>query len=431
VRNFYASMPNADRAGWGYLILSTQLPNAGNGTYTFVFRAHDGPGRYVNNGGIVSFEGGSPGNVVELGRRTLHFNNAAATIPFGAIDLPAAGDTISGTDFLHAGWVLTPNPKSIAANGSTVRVILDGVDVGAVHQYGGPRPDVKALFPDYQNSNGPEGRLFLDTTVLTDGVHQIAWVATDSAGAAAGMGSRFFTVANGLPAASSSQAAHPHASLLPLAQTAVTSTLVISGDRTVLRPDQRGVRHVVLQPGEIVRLRFDGRAAYQGFLTGEAGPEPLPVGSTLNSDNGEFAWQPGTGFAGVYELLFVRRTDSTTDRLPVRVAIMPGTAGGPLSAGVTGRTVTGSVVHGDALQLRQVVALAYPRGGGLPVAIAEQPVTAETPVGIGLNRDFATRGFSISLDALPRGDYDIAIEARSDVSTSLTTRVWLTGVQLR
>ena len=46
------------------------------------------------------------------------------------------------------------------------------------------------------NSNGAVGFFRFDTNVLANRVHTIAWVVTDDAGAAAGIGSRFFTVDN-------------------------------------------------------------------------------------------------------------------------------------------------------------------------------------------------------------------------------------------
>jgi hypothetical protein len=36
----------------------------------------------------------------------------------------------------------------------------------------------------------------LDTTPLSNGIHTVGWVVRDAAGHTAGIGSRFFTVAN-------------------------------------------------------------------------------------------------------------------------------------------------------------------------------------------------------------------------------------------
>jgi hypothetical protein len=35
VQAAYPGVPANDRAGWGYLLLTNQLPNGGNGTYRF------------------------------------------------------------------------------------------------------------------------------------------------------------------------------------------------------------------------------------------------------------------------------------------------------------------------------------------------------------------------------------------------------------
>ncbi len=54
----------------------------------------------------------------------------------------------------------------------------------------------------------------------------------------------------------------------------------------------------------------------------------LPSGSTLDAATGVFKWQPGPGFIGAYDFVFVR-TDSAGGKakMPVRVAIEPKFAG--------------------------------------------------------------------------------------------------------
>ena len=59
--------------------------------------------------------------------------------PFGAIDTPGQGQTVSGS-LANFGWVLTPDSNTIAdstdilmpTNGSTMSVFIDGVAVGTV-----------------------------------------------------------------------------------------------------------------------------------------------------------------------------------------------------------------------------------------------------------------------------------------------------------
>jgi hypothetical protein len=174
----YPSFPLNDRAGWGYLLLTNMLPDQGNGTFTLHAYADD-----------------DRGNSTLLGTRTITCTNATATRPFGTIDTPGQGATISGT-YVNFGWVLTPQPKSIPTSGATITVYVDGVALGhpVYNQF---RSDVAALFPGLANSNGAVGAFTIDTTTLSNGLHTIAWVVTDTAGASEGIGSRYFMVQNG------------------------------------------------------------------------------------------------------------------------------------------------------------------------------------------------------------------------------------------
>ena len=143
---------------------------------------------------------------LRCGARTLNCANASATRPFGTIDTPTQGGVASATAYVNFGWALTPAPKQIPIDGSTVTVWVDGLPLGAV-DYNHERGDIETLFPDYQNtigSNGPVGFRVIDTTTLTDGLHTIVWTVTDDAGTGEGLGSRFFTVANGVGAATRS-----------------------------------------------------------------------------------------------------------------------------------------------------------------------------------------------------------------------------------
>ena len=123
-----------------------------------------------------------------------------ATKPFGAIDTPSQGGTTSGANFVNFGWALTQNPKFIPTDGSTINVLVDGSLVGKA-DYNHFRSDIAGLFPGLANSNAAVGFRILDTTALANGLHTISWAVTDNAGAIEGIGSRFFTVANGAGAA--------------------------------------------------------------------------------------------------------------------------------------------------------------------------------------------------------------------------------------
>jgi len=88
------------------------LPGGGNGTYRLVVYADD-----------------VDGHRTLLGARTITCSNARATMPFGSIDTPGQGDTVSGT-VVNFGWALTPKPAMIPFDGSTIDVLIDGINVG-------------------------------------------------------------------------------------------------------------------------------------------------------------------------------------------------------------------------------------------------------------------------------------------------------------
>ena len=175
-----ALFPNAadnDNAGWGFMVLTNFLPNQGNGTFDLHAYAIDGAGLQTL-----------------LGTRRIVAANSTSIKPFGTIDTPGQGETVSGT-IVNFGWALTPVGKSIPVNGSTIDVYVDGVFRG--HPvYNNYRADIAGLFPGLSNTNGAVGYFMLNTTTLSNGLHTIQWTVTDSAGQVAGIGSRFFRVQN-------------------------------------------------------------------------------------------------------------------------------------------------------------------------------------------------------------------------------------------
>ena len=138
VQAMYAAYPNASRGGWGLQVLTNMLPGGGNGTYTLRVYADD-----------------VDGHRTLLGARTITCNNARATTPFGSIDTPGQGGTVSGT-VVNFGWALTPKPAMIPFDGSTIDVLIDGVVVGHP-AYGFARADIDGLCPGYANTGHPGG----------------------------------------------------------------------------------------------------------------------------------------------------------------------------------------------------------------------------------------------------------------------------------
>lgn len=183
VATAYPGYPN-NNWGWGAQVLTNYLPGTnglplGNGTYKLHAIAADPQGQSTDLSGPV----------------TISVNNAASVLPFGTIDTPGQGDTVSGTNYINFGWVVTPQPNIVPIDGSTITVRIDGVAVGHP-TYNQLRSDIATLFPGLRNSNGAVGYFPINTTLLTNGIHNIDWVLTDSAGHSAGIGSRNFFVQN-------------------------------------------------------------------------------------------------------------------------------------------------------------------------------------------------------------------------------------------
>jgi len=253
----YPGYPMNYKAGWGYMLLTNFLPNQGNGTYK-----------------LHAFATDKEGHLVLLGSKTIVCDNGHAVKPFGTIDTPSQGGDASANPFLNFGWVLTPQPKTVPKDGSTIEVYVDGVKVGdlktAPNVYDQYRVDVATAFPGLNNSNGPVGAFFLDTTKYANGVHTIFWIATDDAGAADGIGSRYFNVMNAGSAADAAEVyrgaqrgitnptvdslAALHFSFYPLKMKSGFSSLAPAD---VIVPDSYGVYQIDCKEVELLRLSLD------------------------------------------------------------------------------------------------------------------------------------------------------------------------------
>jgi WD40 repeat protein len=173
VQAAYPTLPHADKAGWGTLVLTNSIAD---GTYTFTVTANDG-----SSTGII-------------GQRTVTIQNAFAQTPFGTIDTPAEFGGVSGTVIVF-GWALASPGNVIAADGSAIDVYIDDQFVGHA-AYGDARGDIAQAFPGYANSSAAGAHFVFDSSALGNGRHTIAWVVRDSAGHTSGIGSRFFFVTN-------------------------------------------------------------------------------------------------------------------------------------------------------------------------------------------------------------------------------------------
>ncbi|MCP4221381.1 MAG: BACON domain-containing protein [bacterium] len=311
IEQVYAQYPGSSAAGWGYMMLTHFLPDGGNGSYTIHAIAVDVEGKKTS-----------------LGIRTVTIDNANSVKPFGAIDTPTQGGPASGSTFRNVGWVLTPMPNKIPENGSTIGVYVDGDKIGNA-VYNENRPDIEALFPGYANSTGAMAYFDIDTTDFENGIHNIFWVATDNAGNAEGIGSRYFQVQNAGNTRSASTHGYsmenagyagsvagvgntPNLSKRPLFSRIDSVDLAPLGIRKGfdsqtniqwVMPDDKGNTPITLHQLERLEIHFKNRPL-EGRMAVGTELRPLPVGAKLDKENSTFYWQPGPGFCGDYILCF-------------------------------------------------------------------------------------------------------------------------------
>ena len=336
IENYFPNTPLNYRGGWGFMVLTNMLPDLVNG------RATGGNGNFRLHAYAVDLEG----MATYLGTKWFGANNSSASRPFGSIDTPAQGGTVSGTSYMVFGWAISPR-STIPANGQTITVYVDGNAIGhpTYNQY---RADIAGMFPGYANSNGAVGFLPLNTTLLSNGTHTIAWVVSDNQGNSEGIGSRYFTVQNGTSAAStaavvesSTVAEGTHGSAvgqtaemvaeLPADYSLLEVKKVTSDDPTpqLAFPESTGTVQVKTVETEHVEVRLanqfdEAGGVYDGYVLVDGRLRPLPVGSTLERATGVYKWMPGPGFIGTYEFVFIRTLSSgAKTKIPVTVTIVP------------------------------------------------------------------------------------------------------------
>ncbi len=416
------SYPRSYQAGWGFMVLTNLLPNQGNGVFLFHVYAVDREGQFR-----------------VLGSRTLTCDNANGIVPFGTIDTPGQGDTVSGNQFVNFGWALAPRPSDpmIPVDGSTINVFVDGVALGTV-DYGHARNDIITLFPGYQNTNGAVGFRIIDTTLLTNGLHTIVWNATDGLGRTGGLGSRFFRVANSGASLTHADARLTAVSAAEIAKLppAATPIAVKRGwdDMAPWRSFVTTTGRPVVRGEELDRFEFEfgGSAgdAYAGFLRVGSKFAPLPVGSRL--DGRRFIWAPGLGFIGAYDLVFVRLTGNVpVSRQDVQVVLHAKGSGhtGPqvvIDLPTAQQEIDGSfVVAGWGLDLGAVQGTgveflqvwAYPLGSEGAFFIGAPAYGGRRPDVAAVHGDqFVESGFGLAVSGLLPGTYDLAVFAWSNVA---------------
>ncbi|WP_419955258.1 Ig-like domain-containing protein [Neobacillus niacini] len=153
----------------------------GNAGYEFALDTRN----LTNGTHVILVKGtGKSGTTTELQTKTVNVNNLPAV---GFMDTPKNGSTLTGITNVR-GWFLD------GSGVSKVEVLVDGQIFGQA-QYGGYRPDVQNVLPQYQNAYG--GYEFaLDTFKLSNGWHSITVRETGKNGASSELQSININVKN-------------------------------------------------------------------------------------------------------------------------------------------------------------------------------------------------------------------------------------------
>ena len=415
----FPTYPESYRAGWGYLILTNMLPSLGNGTFRLSAYAYD-----------------ADGHATLLGSRTVTCTNSTATVPFGAIDTPAPGGTVSGSNYTSFGWVLARAPRraDVPGGGSTT-VLIDGTAVGSPSGWSA-RSDLTGLFPaaQYPGVTNAAAAYGFDTTTLANGVHTMAWVVTDDRGNAAGIGSRYFRVFNGasssLTMASMTVA---EASATPNLETELANAAPDDSPIDARRgfaldePLRRQVRAadglITLQSEELDRIELVAPGATAGYLVSAGAVRALPIGSSFDPRSGTFVWQPGVGFIGAYDFAFTHRDNGRVVRQDVRIVLNPkgsNRVGPQVVIDYAGDIVAGWAADVDSpvdTGIDVIHVWAYPRNGGDPIFVGQAAYGGKRPDVAAIYGDrFLKSGFGLRVSNLEPGDYTLAVFAWSSAN---------------
>ncbi len=406
IEALYGTLPLANRGGWGYLLLTYGLYNQGNGPFTLYAFAYDREGRSAT-----------------LGSKTITVSNSTATKPFGSIDTPAYGQTMT-TSFWNFGWALTPTatPTCTITNGN-VYMSIDSGPLTPV-SYGDTRPDIAAAFPGFSNGAGAGGAYHINLATLATGTHQIGWYVVDNCNRAEGIGSRFFNVLQG-------SAALPEASAVVTAPRPATNVVGDSAapidvrrglDTTVVTPNPAGTRVVAIAQSERVEVQLPPSAEpYAGYQVVSGERRDLPLGSSLDAAQGLFYWQPAAGFLGAQDLEFV-----SASGVPIRVRAVVGTSVQAVIDTPQPGTVSSSfMIAGWALDeaattgtgIDTVHVWAYPTAGGDPIFLGVADYgDARADIGVAFGAQFERAAYGLSVDGLAPGTYDVVVYPHSAVT---------------
>jgi hypothetical protein len=256
------------------------------------------------------------------------------------------GETVSGKNYRVLGWSLTPLPNTIPTDGSTIKVLIDGVVIGNL-TYNIYREDIAALFPGYSNSNGALAYFDFDTDFFENGIHTISWQVTDNAGNSDGVGSRYFSIFNEREINSrTSYDTSTFSALKTEDFLEMPGTIGINipirywvgdekeSDGYDVFPEDQGIINIKVKESDRIRIKLAHPGSdITGYMVVAHQLRPLPIGSTLDVKSGIFYWQPGPGFIGEYKLLFevlnpgreneLNSTNGTINQAVINIKIEP------------------------------------------------------------------------------------------------------------
>jgi hypothetical protein len=178
--------------------------------------------------------------------------------------------------------------------------------------------------------------------------------------------------------------------------------------------------------------------ATAGELRVAGGLAPLPAGARLDPKDGTFTWQPGVGFVGAYDFVFVTPAGPRA----LRIVLHPKGSGrvGPQLVIDTPRfqqdvgqpfTLAGWAADLDADNGTGIDAIhvwAYPLAGGSPVFLGTAALGGHRPDVAAIYGDrFGDSGYGVTVGGLTPGNYDIAVfgwsAARGGFVSAKTVRV--------
>lgn len=185
VEPFFPMLPDGPTAGYRFVVDIGALLNPGPGIEPF-YR----PGRHtftVRAGDLF----GQIRNIAEIQVTFSCFDFENNEGSFGSIDVPINGRLYAG-QMIATGWALDWEGVN------NLSILVDGIEMGKTI-LNRVRPEVTSAYPGFPQSVNPGWIFYLDTTLLSNGIHELEVLTHDTRGFDTFIGKRKFVVANPTP----------------------------------------------------------------------------------------------------------------------------------------------------------------------------------------------------------------------------------------